>query len=181
MCLRPRLRFPLPSAYLLGGCFFLTDCREHPLSQRRWRLFAPGSPRHRIFFLRGTHGISQVAGPSSSNAPWSNSPADAATSCPLPLIAAAVFRFSDTVDIRDILSFRGRLPMAHLLACLRIANAVTHISARLTTNLPGSALVGRVSHPLDDLLIFRRYRHLLPIRPALPGRTRGSFPSCKTR
>ncbi len=40
--------------------------------------------------------------------------------------------------------------MAHMLARLRIAGAVTHVGARLTTDLPGSALIGRGSHPLDD-------------------------------
>ena len=40
--------------------------------------------------------------------------------------------------------------MARTLAYLRINAAVTGDAARLTTGLPGSALAGRVSHPLDD-------------------------------
>jgi hypothetical protein len=41
-----------------------------------------------------------------------------------------------------------------MLACLRIAGVVTFAVARLATDPPGSALVGRVSHPLDDRLNF---------------------------
>jgi hypothetical protein len=39
---------------------------------------------------------------------------------------------------------------AHTFACLRIARAVVAAGARLATDLPGSALVGSVSHRLDD-------------------------------
>ena len=39
---------------------------------------------------------------------------------------------------------------AHTFACLRIARAVVATGARLATDLPGSALVGSVSHRLDD-------------------------------
>jgi hypothetical protein len=43
---------------------------------------------------------------------------------------------------------------AHMLACLRINVAVAVDAARLATGLPGSALAGRVSHPLDDFSEF---------------------------
>jgi len=43
---------------------------------------------------------------------------------------------------------------AHLLACLRINAAVADDAARLATGLPGSALAGRVLHPLDDFSEF---------------------------
>jgi hypothetical protein len=46
--------------------------------------------------------------------------------------------------------FRGRISTAQRLVCLRIGRAVTTAAARLTTGLPGSALTGRDSHPLDD-------------------------------
>ena len=39
---------------------------------------------------------------------------------------------------------------AHLFAYLRINPGVTSGTARLTTGWLGSALAGRVSHPLDD-------------------------------
>jgi hypothetical protein len=37
-----------------------------------------------------------------------------------------------------------------LFACLRINRVIAGSTARLTTGLPGSALAGRDSHPLDD-------------------------------
>jgi len=39
--LRPQLRFPLLSAYLLGECFFLAGQREHPLPRSRRSLGQP--------------------------------------------------------------------------------------------------------------------------------------------
>jgi hypothetical protein len=45
--------------------------------------------------------------------------------------------------------------MAHTFACLRINAIVTEDAARLTTGLPGSALTGRDSHPLDDCSEFQ--------------------------
>jgi hypothetical protein len=53
---------------------------------------------------------------------------------------------------------RSLIPRLHFAArtfvYLRINQPVTRKAARLTTDLPGSALVGWVSHPLDDLPIF---------------------------
>ena len=46
--------------------------------------------------------------------------------------------------------FSGLNPTAHLLVCLRINPAVTDETARLTADLPGSALIGRDLHPQDD-------------------------------
>ena len=46
--------------------------------------------------------------------------------------------------------FSGLYAPAHTFACLRIASAVVATGARLATDLPGSALVGSVSHRLDD-------------------------------
>ena len=46
--------------------------------------------------------------------------------------------------------FRGYLPTAHSLACLRFAESVTVSGARLATGRAGSPFAGRVSHPLDD-------------------------------
>ena len=70
--------------------------------------------------------------------------------------------------------FRWLNTMAHTLACLRINVVVTSDAARLTTSLPGSALAGRDSHPLDDYSKISRRHRLppIPFRPALPGRIR---------
>ena len=50
--------------------------------------------------------------------------------------------------------FSGLNSTAHLLACLRINHVVAAVTARLATDLPGSALVGRDSHPRDDFSKF---------------------------
>ena len=55
--------------------------------------------------------------------------------------------------------FRGCIPMAHVLACLRINRRVTVAAARLTTDLLGSALVGRDSHPLGNKPNFMKSPH----------------------
>ena len=57
---------------------------------------------------------------------------------------------------------------AHVLACLRIDEDLTIPAARLATGLPGSALTGRGSHPLDDLQDFSDSATcLLPDQPCL--------------
>jgi hypothetical protein len=55
--------------------------------------------------------------------------------------------------------FRGYLPTAHSLACLRFAESVTVSGARLATGRAGSPLAGRVSHPLDDKQGFMKSSH----------------------
>jgi len=58
---------------------------------------------------------------------------------------------------------------AHTFACLRIACAVVATGARLATDLLGSALVGSVSHRLDDDSGFQGFivSPLLPDQPCL--------------
>jgi hypothetical protein len=55
--------------------------------------------------------------------------------------------------------FRGCTPTARAFARLRIAGAVADPGARLATGLPGWALAGRDSHPLDDFSEFRESPH----------------------
>jgi len=57
---------------------------------------------------------------------------------------------------------------AHTFACLRIARAVVATGARLATDLPGSALVGSVSHRLDDDSGFQGFI-APPFPPDQPG------------
>ena len=52
--------------------------------------------------------------------------------------------------------FTGLNNTAHTLVCLRINPAVTGETARLTADLPGSALIGRDLHPLDDFSKFHK-------------------------
>ena len=54
---------------------------------------------------------------------------------------------------------------------LRINRPVAGKAARLVTGLPGSALAGRDSHPLDDYSDFQKASpSLLPVRPGFPDR-----------
>ncbi len=57
---------------------------------------------------------------------------------------------------------------AHTFARLRIARAVVATGARLATDLPGSALVGSVSHRLDDDSGFQGFI-APPLPPDQPG------------
>ena len=74
--------------------------------------------------------------------------------------------------------FRWLNVMAHTFAYLRINAVVTDDTARLATSLPGAALAGRDSHPLDDYSKISRRHRLppIPLRPALPGRIRRRGP-----
>ena len=104
-------------------------------------------------------------------------PAGCAVSSPFLLFffghSTVAFRLPDALGIRDSLAFRGCFPTAHTLAHLRFAQPVTALSARLATDLPGSALAGRVSHPLDDSSLFPKViASFLSKRPASLGRTR---------
>ncbi len=59
------------------------------------------------------------------------------------------------------MAISGLKPPAHMLARLRIASAVSATGARLATDLLGYALVGSVSHRLDDVLNFKESSLLL--------------------
>ncbi len=53
---------------------------------------------------------------------------------------AIAFARNRTLGIRDEYSFRGHLPTAHTLVCLRFAGLVTETVARLTTGSGGLTL-----------------------------------------
>jgi hypothetical protein len=126
--LRSQLRFPSLSTYLFGGCFFLAGTREHPLSRSRRRFLSTGSPSCRCSpeewpgpprFLgrpfRARHGRTprQVCHPLA------------------PLLVMALLPSGILAPwAPGIHSFRGRLPVAHTLAGLRIAITVTRNGAR---------------------------------------------------
>jgi len=59
---------------------------------------------------------------------------------------------------------RARVPTHRRIRCL--------LGARLASDLPGLALVGRISHPLNDSSNFLfGFAASFPAEPALPGRT----------
>lgn len=95
-------------------------------------------------------GISQFTGPSSSYAPRARDPAGYAVILPISMTGVADFGPHDTLVTRYVAIFEAALSSAHMLACLRINTPVAQNAARLATDLLGSALVGWVSHPLDD-------------------------------
>jgi hypothetical protein len=61
--LRSRLRFPLPSTYLSGECFFFAEPHEHPHPCVR-RRFGQPAPRAAGTLSQGVNGVSQVTGSS---------------------------------------------------------------------------------------------------------------------
>jgi hypothetical protein len=56
-------------------------------------------------------------------------------------------------------NFGAAFPTAHVLACLRINRSVAAPTARLTADLPGSAVIGRDLHPLGSELNFMKSPH----------------------
>ena len=76
-------------------------------------------------------------------------------------VGAAAFELYDTLGSGDS-RFTRLTHAAHTLAHLRISGSVAGFAARLATGLPGSALTGRESHPLDDKQDFRNYRSSFP-------------------
>ena len=176
-------------AYLRGAdaCSANWNGDQHVRLQTRqvWR-WITGSPSDRI--SRGMTRTSQVTGPSSSYVPWCNTSPDSTPPSPLLFeklsgeidIAFTKFR---TLGIRNGYSFRSHVPTAHTLACLRFADPVTEIVARLTTGSGSTRrrrllpLAGRDSHPLDDKSKFQGdITSSYPNRPAGPGRTKRPTP-----
>jgi hypothetical protein len=131
------------------------DSRTCPRAERR-RAFT-GSPSHR-FLLRRNEGLPGC---------WAvlfvravvEDPAGCDTPSPFDGEVAIAFRYFETLSIRDGIAFVAAWPTAHTLACLRFAEHVTALVARLTTGQAGSPLAGRVSHPLDDSRSFMESSH----------------------
>jgi hypothetical protein len=100
--LRPRLRFPLPVAYLVAGACSVPYGRR-PVRPPTCRASETG---HRLSakpaYLQGEARASQVTGPSSSCVPWSNTPPDTTPSSPKNTQGIVVaFESSRTLGIRE--------------------------------------------------------------------------------
>ena len=100
-----------------------------------------------------------MPGPSSSCVPWSTTPPGAYRPSPISRCGRCCLQAISYLGHPETFSFRGYLPTAHSLACLRFAESVTVSGARLATGRAGSPLAGRVSHPLDDKQGFMKSSH----------------------
>jgi hypothetical protein len=137
---QPRLRFPLPVAYLDAGACSVPGGQRHVRLQTRrasetthrlsakpeWVEARRGPPRCLGRPLRPCHGRTPR---------WRHPP-------PRPPDGEDVraFRYFSTLGLREGYRFRGRIPMAHTLACLRFADPISEIVARLATSLGGLTL-----------------------------------------
>jgi hypothetical protein len=154
---RPPLRSSLASAYLPDRCSFFAGLVGPATARAQLRARSvcdDGSPAPRCSGFSIRRGL-RLPGY------WVVFFMRAATMTPRPVrLSLALYRE------QALLSSGARRPRhrkselsrlyaaAHMLTCLRINAAVTDNAARLATDLPGSALVGRVSHPLDDFSEF---------------------------
>ncbi len=79
---------------------------------------------------------------------------------------------NSALGIRKAYRFRGRSPTARTFACLRIANPISGISARLATGLGGITLSRTGFAPAGRCTKFHGgIASSNSLRPALPGRT----------
>lgn len=100
----------------------------------------------------------------------SKHPAGPAVPLPINGDDGAAFQLSYALGVPGV-AVSGLTHTAHMLACLRINGGVTVAAARLASSLPGSALAGRDSHPLDGYSEFQGgIVSSYPFGPALPGR-----------
>lgn len=104
---------------------------------------------------RGVGRASQVPGPSSSCAPGPATPPGAPRPSPSGGRGTTAFGPVKTLGSRENRGFEAVTATARTLACSRIAVTISGNVAESASDLPGSALVGRASHPLDDKLSFR--------------------------
>ena len=123
------------------------------------RRLITGPPSHRK--QRWRYEASQVSGPSSSVRAAILNPAPRAAVSPTPDVDAAAFKIPGPLGSGNIAYFvaNSRGPHARVPTHRRLPHGS---GARLATGLPGSALTGRDSHPLDDKQDFRT-----PLVPSL--------------
>ncbi len=136
---------------------------------------SPDSPWLRILSRRTR--ASQVPGPSSSCVPWSKDPAGCET-----LLAHFTERSPSPSGITNpsapgISNVSRLIPTAHTLAYLRFAGRVTATVARLATGSGGLTLGRAGFAPAGRQTKFHGgIATSIPLRPALPGRTRIAGP-----
>ena len=156
--LRPPLRSSLANG--LPRCGGLVLHRRTGASANRCNAGDISTPApHKPALSRGETRGSQVPGPSSSCVPWSSTPPGAYRPSPISRCGRCCLQATQYLGHPETYSFRGYLPTAHSLACLRFAESVTVSGARLATGRAGSPFAGRVSHPLDDKQGFMKSSH----------------------
>jgi hypothetical protein len=127
-CRRVRWPFrPFPGGPQSGS---LSPRFHLPLTARTYR----GLPGYRAI-LFGRAAVEHPAGPPSARPNASR---------------GAAFQVFDPLSIRDYRSFRGCIPAAHPLACLRFNRPLTANGCKTGYQPAGYALAGWGSHPLDD-------------------------------
>ena len=187
--------FPASFGRSFGSpCWRPTSMQELVLSRTAHapadaRRVGDGSPALRnTGFSRGEARTSQVPGPSSSCAPWSNTPPDTTPPCPYSSSrrnhgeVVVAFRENRTLGIRDDIAFEAAVPR---LTRSRAYASPISLPGPAPGSLParaGSPLAGRDSHPLDDKRSFMESSQpSIPLRPAEPGRTDFSIPTGAAR
>ncbi len=170
--LRPRLRFPLPSAYLGVGVFSYPLSSLHPPTLGRPRFASCWLPW--AVLSEEYVGASQVTGSSSSGVPNSNTPSRPVATHP-PCVASAPpsaeqMAWAPGNDNFGAECFgpHARLP-THRLCCYCHWRKAGYRPAGLRFGRVGFAPTGRRSG-FQGLIVFP-----LPTRPALPGRTCSLF------
>jgi hypothetical protein len=141
--LPPSATAPVPLAGGLPRCgrFFCALMADDTCA-RNVPCVGDGSPAlRRTGMGRGEARASQVTGPSSSYVPWSNTPPDTIPSSPssrrgLLLPSGKTGPWASGKSI----GFGAACPMAHTFACLRIADHISGIVARLATGSGGLTL-----------------------------------------
>jgi hypothetical protein len=122
---------------------------------------------------RGEARAFQVAGPSSSCAPWSNTPPDTSPSSPRPSCRGVLLPSGKTgPSASGQQRFRGCMPMAHAFVCLRFAARVSTLGARRATGSGGLTL-GRMGYAPTGrcTTVHGGIASSNSLRPTGPGRT----------
>jgi hypothetical protein len=141
--LPPSATAPVPLASGLPRCgrLFYATWADNTCA-RYVSCVGDGSPALRqTGMCRGEARASQVTGPSSSCVPWSNTPPDTIPSSPKTLAGdGCCLQGKQDPRHPGRHRFRGRIPLAHMLACLRFACRVSTTGARLATGSGGLTL-----------------------------------------
>ncbi len=150
---RPRLRFPLSTAYLDAGACSEPAVHAPANTQR----VGDGSPALRkTGFVRGEGRTSRVTGSSSSCVPWCNTPPDATSPCPYPSSRRSAERpplpSGDTEPSASGMNvvFEAKYPRPTRSRAYASPASLPRPSPGSLPARAGSPLAGRVSHPLDD-------------------------------